>query len=92
MSQVWLLAALWVGLALIAVLVTIKFNQAQYSYIVATVIASAVVPTVIANAFFLPRHHLPAAIPEPDREAEELGTVPAIPARDEKKDETVLAR
>jgi glutathione-regulated potassium-efflux system ancillary protein KefC len=34
-------------------------DQAQYSYIVATVIASAVVPTVVANAFFLPHHHLP---------------------------------
>lgn len=44
-------------------------DQAQYSYIVATVIASAVVPTVIANAFFLPRHLLPATIVEPDREA-----------------------
>jgi glutathione-regulated potassium-efflux system ancillary protein KefC len=44
-------------------------NQAEYSYIVATVIASAVVPTVIANAFFLPRHLLPARVAEPDREA-----------------------
>ena len=34
-------------------------DQAQYSYIVATVIASAVVPTLIANAFFLPRYLLP---------------------------------
>ena len=32
---------------------------AQYSYLVATVIGSAVVPTVIANAWFLPRHLLP---------------------------------
>jgi glutathione-regulated potassium-efflux system ancillary protein KefC len=36
-------------------------NQAQYSALVATVIASAVIPTVIANAFFLPRHLLPGA-------------------------------
>ncbi len=43
-------------------------DQAQYSYIVATVIASAVIPTVIANAFFLPRHLLPKTIVEPDRE------------------------
>jgi glutathione-regulated potassium-efflux system ancillary protein KefC len=35
-------------------------NQAQYSALVAAVIASAVVPTLIANAFFLPRHLLPA--------------------------------
>jgi glutathione-regulated potassium-efflux system ancillary protein KefC len=34
-------------------------NQAQYSTLVATVIASAVIPTVIANAFYLPRHLLP---------------------------------
>ena len=33
-------------------------TQAQYSYLVATVIASAVIPTLIANAFFLPRHLL----------------------------------
>ena len=31
----------------------------QYSYLVAAVIASAVIPTVIANAVFLPRHLLP---------------------------------
>jgi Kef-type K+ transport system membrane component KefB len=34
-------------------------DQAQYSHIVATVIASAVVPTMFANAWFLPRHLLP---------------------------------
>jgi glutathione-regulated potassium-efflux system ancillary protein KefC len=34
-------------------------TQAQYSHLVATVIASAVVPTIIANAFFLPRYLLP---------------------------------
>src|SRR6202166_2811181 len=34
-------------------------NRGQYSALVATVIASAVVPTVIANAFYLPRHLLP---------------------------------
>jgi Kef-type K+ transport system membrane component KefB len=45
-------------------------NQAQYSALVATVIASAVLPTVIANAFYLPRHLLPKREPEaPDREA-----------------------
>jgi len=31
---------------------------AQYSYLVATVIASAVVPTMVANQFFLPSHLL----------------------------------
>jgi glutathione-regulated potassium-efflux system ancillary protein KefC len=34
-------------------------SQAQYSYLVGTVIASAVVPTIVANTFFLPRHLLP---------------------------------
>jgi glutathione-regulated potassium-efflux system ancillary protein KefC len=34
-------------------------DQAQYSALVAAVIASAVIPTLIANAFFLPRHLLP---------------------------------
>ena len=34
-------------------------TQGQYSALVAAVIASAVVPTLVANAFFLPHHHLP---------------------------------
>jgi glutathione-regulated potassium-efflux system ancillary protein KefC len=34
-------------------------SQAQYSHLVAVVIGSAVVPTMIANALFLPRHLLP---------------------------------
>ena len=38
-------------------------TQEQYSFLVAAVIASAVVPTVIAGAVFFPRHLLP----EPDR-------------------------
>jgi len=37
-------------------------DQAQYSYLVAAVIGSAVVPTLIANAFFLPRHLLPEGV------------------------------
>ncbi len=36
-------------------------DQIQYSHLVATVIGSAVVPTMIANYFFLPRHLLPKA-------------------------------
>jgi Kef-type K+ transport system membrane component KefB len=35
-------------------------DQTQYSHLVATVIGSAVIPTAIANAFFMPRHLLPA--------------------------------
>jgi glutathione-regulated potassium-efflux system ancillary protein KefC len=34
-------------------------DQGQYSALVAAVIASAVIPTIIANAFYLPRHLLP---------------------------------
>ena len=48
-------------------------DQAQYSFLVATVVGSAVVPTLIANAFFLPHHLLrkhtgpeaPPGVPEP---------------------------
>ncbi len=43
-------------------------DQGQYSQIVATVIASAIIPTLIANAFFLPRHHLEA----PGKESPEI--------------------
>jgi glutathione-regulated potassium-efflux system ancillary protein KefC len=35
-------------------------DQTQYSHLVATVIGSAVAPTAIANAWFMPRHLLPA--------------------------------
>jgi glutathione-regulated potassium-efflux system ancillary protein KefC len=41
-------------------------DQGQYSALVAAVIASAVIPTIIANAFYLPRHLLPAADAEGD--------------------------
>jgi glutathione-regulated potassium-efflux system ancillary protein KefC len=36
-------------------------SQGQYSFLVAVVIASAVIPTVIASAAFVPRHLLPSA-------------------------------
>src|SRR5665811_1830499 len=39
-------------------------DQDQYSALVAAVIASAVIPTVIANAFYLPRHLLPKSADE----------------------------
>lgn len=38
-------------------------TDAQYSHLVATVIASAVIPTAIANAWFMPRHLLPKPDP-----------------------------
>ena len=37
-------------------------DQAQYSFLIAAVIGSAVIPTLIANAFFLPRYLLPQPI------------------------------
>jgi len=43
-------------------------TRAQYSLLVAAVIGSAVVPTLIANAFFLPHHLLPAVDTEGDLE------------------------
>lgn len=49
-------------------------DQGQYSFLVATVIGSAVVPTVIANAFFMPRHLLPR------KHEEQVGAVPQVSA------------
>ena len=46
-------------------------NQGQYSLLVATVIASAVIPTFIAGRAFLPRHLLPAKAPKRARGAPE---------------------
>jgi glutathione-regulated potassium-efflux system ancillary protein KefC len=40
-------------------------DQAQYSHLVATVIGSAVIPTMIANAWFMPRHLLKPRQREP---------------------------
>jgi len=40
-------------------------SRQQYSYLIAAVIGSAIVPTLIANAFFLPRHLLQRAGPAP---------------------------
>jgi Kef-type K+ transport system membrane component KefB len=42
-------------------------DEAQYSTLVAAIIGTAVIPTLIANKFYLPRHHLPK-----DEAAEEL--------------------
>ena len=44
----------------------------QYSHLVAAVIGSAVIPTLIANAFFMPKHLLPTAA-----RTDELGERPA---------------
>ncbi|HKA45495.1 MAG TPA: cation:proton antiporter [Burkholderiales bacterium] len=53
-------------------------TQAQYSALVAAVIASAVVPTLIANAWFLPRHLLPGA---DDEDTGRTGTAGAVPRK-----------
>jgi len=42
-------------------------DQTQYSHLVATVIASAVIPTVFANAWFMPHHLLPKKEKHPVR-------------------------
>ena len=47
-------------------------SDAQYSFLIAAVIGSAVVPTLIGNAFFLPRH----LIGSPDRADAPAGAVP----------------
>jgi glutathione-regulated potassium-efflux system ancillary protein KefC len=39
-------------------------TQEQYSFLVAAVIASAVIPTMIANFAFMPKHLLPAGTPK----------------------------
>jgi glutathione-regulated potassium-efflux system ancillary protein KefC len=36
-------------------------TRAQYSWLIAAVIGSAVIPTLVGNAFFLPRHLIPRA-------------------------------
>ena len=43
-------------------------DQSQYSILVAAVIGSAVIPTLIANAFYLPKHLLPKPDNEPEIE------------------------
>src|SRR5580698_3368772 len=52
-------------------------TQTQYSFLVGTVIASAVIPTMIANTFFLPRHLLPQAA-ESAGVAQSAGQVAAV--------------
>jgi glutathione-regulated potassium-efflux system ancillary protein KefC len=51
-------------------------SQAQYSYLIAAVIGSAIVPTLIANAFFLPRHLLPRDFPESAEQAPAAAVAP----------------
>jgi glutathione-regulated potassium-efflux system ancillary protein KefC len=55
-------------------------DTSQYSFLIATVVGSAVIPTLIANAFYLPRHLM--RMPEEEKAAPvtEAGseTLPAI--------------
>jgi hypothetical protein len=52
-------------------------SQAQYSLLIAAVIGSAVVPTLIANAFFLPHHLIGAAEAAPAAGPAASGSKPA---------------
>jgi Kef-type K+ transport system membrane component KefB len=47
-------------------------SQAQYSLLVAAVIGSAVIPTLMANAFYLPHHLIPGE-DDVELEGEEMG-------------------
>ena len=51
-------------------------TQTQYSFLVATVILSAVVPTMIGNAYFLPRHLLTPIEAEEIEVAAEVDEMP----------------
>jgi glutathione-regulated potassium-efflux system ancillary protein KefC len=55
-------------------------NQAEYSLLVAAVIGSAVIPTLIANAFYLP-HHLILGEDDIEIEQEEVGLEPTAEER-----------
>jgi glutathione-regulated potassium-efflux system ancillary protein KefC len=50
-------------------------DRSQYSTLVAAIIGTAIIPTVIANSFYLPRHLLPTAKPE-DVPAEQAAVIP----------------
>jgi glutathione-regulated potassium-efflux system ancillary protein KefC len=53
-------------------------DKSQYSALVAAVMGSAVIPTVIANAFYLPRHLLPKTEME-DMADQQQGPVTRLP-------------
>lgn len=52
-------------------------DQSQYSILVAVVIGSAVIPTLIANAFYLPKHLLPKPEDETPALAKDVSAKPA---------------
>ena len=55
-------------------------DQTQYTVVVAGVVASAVVPTLIANAFFLPHHLLPQEETDPIRHSS-IASAPTAPEK-----------
>ena len=60
-------------------------TEAQYSFLIAAVIGSAVVPTLIANAFFLPHHLISKADATPSNIAIDARAPVKISAADEVK-------
>jgi glutathione-regulated potassium-efflux system ancillary protein KefC len=52
-------------------------DRSQYSILVAAVIGSAVIPTLIANTFYLPRHLLPAKHPDEEIVDEDAAPEPS---------------
>jgi Kef-type K+ transport system membrane component KefB len=59
-------------------------DRSQYSILVASIIGTAIIPTLIANTFFLPRHLLPP--PEADMAPPQAGAAKAAsPALDHAK-------
>ena len=60
-------------------------SEAQYSFLIAAVIGSAVVPTLIANAFFLPHHLISKADATPANIAIDARASMKISAADEVK-------
>jgi len=57
-------------------------TKGQYSFLVATVIASAVIPTLIANKAFLPRHLLPEPV-----SADEAAITRTLPKEEDASEE-----
>jgi Kef-type K+ transport system membrane component KefB len=67
-------------------------DQAQYSFLIAAVIGSAIVPTLIANAFFLPHHLLPNEAPSATTAPSSAGPAKPVPAQPARQNKTQAAR
>jgi len=76
-EHIYTVAALWLGLAVISAVaayhlrLSIALVEICVGILVAVVIASAIVPTLIAGLFFLPRHLLPVTKPPAEAVAPE---------------------